>query len=57
MPGEVHRQDQPGDAAVLRRARVGAHEQLAVVGDLRERAPDLLAVHDVVVAVAHGARA
>ena len=36
---------------------VGAHEHLAVVGDVAEAGPDLLAVDDVVVAVADGARA
>ena len=51
--GQVHRQDQPRDAAVLRRVGIGAHEELADVGDLAERAPDLLAVEHVVVAVAH----
>ena len=56
-PGLVHVEDQPGDALVLRRVGVGAHEQLAVVGDVGPRAPDLLAGDDVVVAVAHGARA
>ncbi len=55
--GQVHRQDQPRDAAVLRRVGIGAHEELADVGDLAERAPDLLAVQDVVVTVALGARA
>ena len=53
--GRVHRQDQPRDAAVLRRVGIGAHEELADVGDLAERAPDLLAVQHVVVAVALGA--
>ena len=43
--------------AVLRRVGIGAHEELADVGDLAERAPDLLAVEHVVVAVAIGARA
>ena len=33
---------------------VGAHQQLAVVGHVRPGAPDLLAVHHVVVAVALG---
>ena len=50
----VHVEDQPGDALVLRRVGVGAHEQLAVVGDVGPGAPDLLAVDDVLVAVAHG---
>ena len=51
--GLVHVEDQPGDALVLRRVGVGAHEQLAVVGDVGAGAPDLLAVDDVLVAVAH----
>ena len=55
--GCVHRQDQPADALVLRRVGVGADEQLAVVGDVAVRRPDLLAVDDVIVAVAHGAGA
>ena len=38
---------------MLRRVGIGAHEELADVGDLAERAPDLLAVEHVVVAVAH----
>ena len=53
----VHRHDQPRDALVLRRVGVGADEQLAVVGHLGVRGPDLLAAHDVVVAVAHRLRA
>ena len=53
----VHVEDEPGDALVLRRVGVGAHEQLAVVGDVRARAPDLLAGHDVLVAVARRLRA
>ena len=56
-PGRVHRQDQPADALVLGRVRVGADEQLAVVRDLGVRRPDLLAVDHVVVAVADGATA
>ncbi len=39
------------------RVGVGPHEELADVGDLSERAPDLLTVQHVVVAVALGARA
>ena len=41
------------DALVLRGIRVGAHQHLAVVGDLGVRGPDLLPGDDVVVAVAH----
>ena len=55
MPGEVHRADQPRDATMLGRIGVRAHEQLAVVGDVRERCPDLLTGHDVVIAIADGA--
>ena len=36
--------------------RVGAHQQLLVLGDLPEAGPDLLAGDDEVVAVDHGAR-
>ena len=43
MPGMSIGQDQPRDALVLRRVGIGAHEELADVGDLAERAPDLLA--------------
>ena len=38
-------------------SRIGADEQVAVVGDRGVRRPDLLAVDDVLVAVEHGARA
>ena len=55
--GQVHRQHQPGDAVVLLHVGVGAHEQLAEVADLTERAPDLLTGHHVVIAVADGPRA
>ncbi len=51
----VHRHDEPGDATVALVA--GAHEQLAEVGDLGVRGPDLRAGDDVVVAVAYGPRA
>ena len=53
---EVHRHDQPADAAMLGRGRVGADEQLAVVGHLCEGRPDLVPAHDVVIAVALGLR-
>ncbi len=53
--------DQRGDAFVLRapvdRGRVGAHEEQAPLRDVRGRDPDLLAVQDVVVAVAQRERA
>ena len=55
--GLVHVEDEPGDALVLRRVGVGAHEQLAVVGDVGARAPDLLPGDDVLVAAALGPRA
>ena len=53
--GRVHRHDQPGDAAVA--VLAGAHQQLAEVGHLGVRRPDLRARHHVVVAVADGPRA
>ena len=43
MAGLVHVEDQPADALVLRGERVGAHQQLAEVGDMGPGAPDLLA--------------
>src|SRR4029453_1040492 len=48
--------DYPGDPLVLRRIRIGAHQQLLVVGDLREAGPDLLSGDDQIVAVDHRAR-
>ena len=53
----VHIEDQPRDALVLRRVGIGAYEQFAVVGDVGASTPDLLAVDDVLIAVALGARA
>ena len=53
--GRVHRHDDLADAGVRRALRRGAADQVAVVGDLAEAGPDLLAVDDEVVAVAHGA--
>jgi hypothetical protein len=53
--GLVHVEDQPRDALVLRRVGIGAYEQFAIVGDMGARAPDLLAVDDVLVAAANGA--
>ena len=55
--GTAHVEDHPGDALVLRSIRVGADEELAVVGDVRARAPDLLAADHVFVALAHGSSA
>ena len=52
-PRPVHGQDQPGDAAVAAVLGPGAHEQLAEVGHLGVRRPDLRAGDHVLVAVAH----
>ena len=57
MPGQVHRADEVRDALVLRRVGVGAGDEDAEPGEVGERRPDLLAVDDVLVAVAHGPRA
>ena len=54
--GAVHVDEQEGDALVLRRVGIGAHQQHAPVGVAREAGPHLLAVDDEVVAVEHGAR-
>ena len=53
-PGRVHGQDQPRDAPVAAVLRPGPDQQLAVVGHLGVRGPDLRAGDDVVVAVADG---
>ena len=53
MPGDLHVDQQAGDALVLGRRRIGAHDQQAQVGDVGVAGPDLLAVDDEVVAVAH----
>ena len=53
--GGVHRDHEVGDALVLRDVGVGAGEAEHVLGHVGERGPDLLAVDDVVVAVADGA--
>ena len=52
MPGRSIGSISQRDAGVLRHVGIGAHEQLAEVADLAERAPDLLAGDHVVVAVA-----
>ena len=52
--GRVHRADEVRDALVLGRVGVGAGDEDAEAGDVGERRPDLLAVDDVDVAVAHG---
>ena len=57
MPGRVHRADEVRDALVLRRVGIGAGDEDAELRVLGERRPDLLAVHDPLVAVAHGAGA
>jgi hypothetical protein len=50
----AHRDEQVADALVLRRVRVGAGEQEAVVGVVAAGGPHLLAVDDPLVAVEHG---
>ncbi len=52
----VHVREQAGYPAMLRRLGVGAHQQQAPVGHLREARPDLLAVDTEVVAVARRLR-
>ena len=54
--GRVHVDDEVGQALVPRRVGVAERDEDAVVGDVRERRPHLLAVDDVDVAVALGAR-
>ena len=57
MPGDLHVDQQERDALLLlRRVRIGAHQAEDPVGVLAERVPGLLAVDDVVVALAFGAR-
>jgi hypothetical protein len=51
----LHVHEQEADALVLGRARIGPHEQEAPVRDVAHARPDLLAVHDVVIAVSHRA--
>ena len=51
-----HVDDEVRDAAVRFGVRVGAGEQDAEARHVRKRCPDLLAVHDELVAVAHGTR-
>src|SRR5207245_11221467 len=55
-PRRLHVDEQEADALVLGGGGVGADEQEAPVGDVRHAGPDLLAVHDEVIAVAHAAR-
>src|SRR6185436_7389351 len=49
--GSVHRADDPRDALVLRRVRIGPNEELLVFGDLAEAGPDLLPGDDELVTV------
>ena len=53
----VHVDDEVRQPRVARRLGIGAREQDAEVGDVRERRPDLLAVHDEVAVVERRARA
>src|SRR5947207_5592208 len=52
----LHVDGQERDPLVLRRVGIRAHQREDPVGERAERRPDLLAVHDVLVAVEHGAR-
>ena len=54
--GRLHVEHEVRDPPMRLRVRVGASEQDAVAGELRQRGPDLLAVEHVLVAVAHRAR-
>ena len=51
--GKAHVDEHAGDALVLRRVGIGAHEQLAPAGQVPERVPHLLPVDDELVAVGH----
>src|SRR5262245_17618049 len=53
-PGRRHVEHEVRDPLVLGRVRVGPGEQDAELAVVRARAPDLLAVHHPLVAVAHG---
>ena len=53
--GRGHREDQEGDAVLLLRLLARAHQAEDPVGMVGERGPDLLAVDDIVPAVAHRA--
>ena len=53
-PGQVHRDEQDGDAAGARLLASGAHEEVAEVGHRRVGRPHLLAVDDILVGVADG---
>ncbi len=54
--GRMHVDDEVREALVPRCARIAERDEDAVVGDVRERRPHLLAVDDVHVALALGAR-
>ena len=53
--GRVHVEEERGDALVLRRIEIRAREQEAPIAVMRARRPDLLAVHDPLLAIGHGA--
>src|SRR3546814_1819714 len=55
--GRRHIDQKEGDALLRLRRGVGAHERENPVGVLRESRPGLVAVHDIMVAVAHRSRA
>ena len=57
MPGRAQVDQEAGDAGVLPRRRVGAHVELAPVGEVAHGVPRLLPVDHEVVAVLDGARA
>ncbi len=57
MPGQIHRDDEVRDAAVLGDVVAGARDEDAELGVRGERRPDLLPVDEVHVAVAFGAGA
>ena len=54
--GLIHLEQQKRNALLRPALGARAHETEDVIGEMRVRGPDLRAVHDVVVAVAHGAR-
>ena len=53
--GRVHVDEEKADALLLLHGGVGTHQAEDHVGVLGERRPGLLAVHDIVIAVANGA--
>ncbi len=56
-PGSLHVDEEVGDARVLGGVGIGAGQEHPAAGVVRARRPDLLAVHDPLVTVAHGGRA